>query len=110
MVKRLYIPLPEGEARKQIICNLLQDQRYSLSEEDFEKLTQRSEGMAGLRIKPSSFELDENLEYSHDIFYTNPSLPGYSGSDMSNLCREAALGPIRSISGNIQAITPDQVL
>ena len=28
---------------------------------------------------------------------------------MSNLCREAALGPIRSISGNIQAITPDQV-
>ncbi|CAB3979824.1 fidgetin 1 [Paramuricea clavata] len=77
MVKRLYIPLPEGEARKQIIRNLLKDQHYSLSEEDFEQLMQRSEG--------------------------------YSGSDMSNLCREAALGPIRSISGNIQAITPDQV-
>lgn len=77
LVKRLYIPLPEGEARRQIITNLLKDQRYSLSEEDFGKLVERSEG--------------------------------YSGSDMSNLCREAALGPIRSISGDIQAITPDQV-
>lgn len=46
MVKRLYIPLPEGEARKQIIRNLLKDQHYSLSEEDFEQLMQRSEGMA----------------------------------------------------------------
>ncbi|XP_046850421.1 fidgetin-like protein 1 [Xenia sp. Carnegie-2017] len=77
LVKRLYIPLPEGEARKQIICNLLEDQHYSLSDEDFQQIVTRSEG--------------------------------YSGSDMSNLCREAALGPIRSISGNIQAITSDQV-
>ena len=44
MVKRLYIPLPEGEARKQIICNLLKDQHYSLTEQDFEKLIQKSQG------------------------------------------------------------------
>ncbi|XP_059167136.1 fidgetin-like protein 1 isoform X2 [Physella acuta] len=35
---------------------------------------------------------------------------GYSGADMTNLCREAALGPIRSIPiEEMETITPDQV-
>lgn len=35
---------------------------------------------------------------------------GYSGADMTNLCREAALGPIRSIPfDKMETITPDQV-
>ena len=34
---------------------------------------------------------------------------GYSGSDMVNLCREAALGPIRDAAHNIQHISPDEV-
>ncbi|XP_067673584.1 fidgetin-like protein 1 isoform X2 [Haliotis asinina] len=35
---------------------------------------------------------------------------GYSGADMANLCREAALGPVRSIPfDQIETITPDQV-
>ena len=37
-------------------------------------------------------------------------LPGYSGADMANLCREAALGPIRSVPfDQIEHITADQV-
>ncbi|XP_065071339.1 fidgetin-like protein 1 [Rhopilema esculentum] len=78
LVKRLYIPLPEDEARKQIVRNLMTEQNCSLMDEDYSKIV--------------------------------ASTQGYSGADMANLCREAALGPIRSIGmKDIRFITPDEV-
>lgn len=77
-VKRLYIPLPETEARSQIIYNLMAQQAHQLSPEQVLKICQ--------------------------------STQGYSGADMANLCREAALGPIRCMSlDDIENITADQV-
>lgn len=44
LVKRLYIPLPDSVARKEIVLNLLKDQKYSLSEEDTANLCEASKG------------------------------------------------------------------
>ncbi|XP_012218062.1 fidgetin-like protein 1 [Linepithema humile] len=65
LVKRLYVPLPELEARKQIINNLLTTVQHNLNQEDVARIAEKSEG--------------------------------YSGADMTNLCKEASMEPIRSI-------------
>lgn len=78
LVKRLYIPLPEASARKQIVINLMSKEPCCLREEEIELVVQQSEG--------------------------------FSGADMTQLCREASLGPIRSLQiADIATVTPDQV-
>lgn len=76
--KRLYIPLPAGAARRQIVVNLMSREKSHLREEELESVVAGTEG--------------------------------YSGADMTQLCREAALGPIRCIQlSDIATITADQV-
>lgn len=75
-VKRLYIPLPSAAARKELVSNLLSNQKNNLSEDDLEVIASKTRG--------------------------------YSGSDMKNLCKEAALGPIRSCV-SIMSVTVDEV-
>lgn len=65
LVKRLYVPLPELEARAQIVRNLLKSERHDLT--------------------------------SDDVYEIAKLADGYSGADMTNLCKEASMGPIRSI-------------
>ncbi|NWI26714.1 FIGL1 protein, partial [Sula dactylatra] len=78
LVKRLYIPLPEASARKQIVTRLMSREHCSLSEEEMEVIVKKSNG--------------------------------FSGADMAQLCREASLGPIRSLQAtDIATITPEQV-
>ena len=79
LVKRLYIPLPEGEARRRIINNLLAKERNSLTPTDVDEVVDKTEG--------------------------------YSGADMANLCKEAAMGPIRSLDFNaIDTMEASQVV
>ncbi|KFU85706.1 Fidgetin-like 1 [Chaetura pelagica] len=78
LVKRLYIPLPEASARKQIVTRLMSKEHCSLNEEEIALIVKKSNG--------------------------------FSGADMTQLCREASLGPIRSLqSMDIATILPDQV-
>lgn len=65
LVKRLYVPLPELEARVQIVKNLLGSQSHQMGDFEYEKIAELTDG--------------------------------YSGADMANLCKEAAMGPIRSL-------------
>lgn len=46
-MKRIYIPLPDAEARKSIICNLLTAHAHSLCEEDFDKIIKACDGYSG---------------------------------------------------------------
>ncbi|ETE59500.1 Fidgetin-like protein 1, partial [Ophiophagus hannah] len=78
LVKRLYIPLPEASARKQIVSRLMSKEHYSLTEEEIDFIVKKSDG--------------------------------FSGADMTQLCREASLGPIRSLQSlDITTIRPEQV-
>ncbi|XP_030603702.1 fidgetin-like protein 1 isoform X2 [Archocentrus centrarchus] len=78
LAKRLYIPLPEAAARRQIVTNLMAQEKNQLGEHELESVVTATEG--------------------------------FSGADMTQLCREAALGPIRSIQlSDIATITADQV-
>ncbi|KAK8761869.1 hypothetical protein V5799_026866 [Amblyomma americanum] len=78
LAKRLYIPLPERAARRQMVCRLLAQVEHSLNEDDIDRVASLTQG--------------------------------YSGADMALLCKEAALGPIRSLSfETLQHIEAQQV-
>ena len=48
LVTDLYIPLPELEARRRIITNLLGKKRHELTEDQVEDVTRLTEGYFGL--------------------------------------------------------------
>lgn len=60
--KRVYIPLPEKEGRRQLF-----------------------------EINLKGISLDENIDFETLVQMTE----GYSGADVSNVCREAAMMPLR---------------
>jgi SpoVK/Ycf46/Vps4 family AAA+-type ATPase len=70
MPKRIYVPLPDPEARRSLITHLIHKQGPA-AEGQFKKK-----------------DLDQLVKLTE----------GYSGSDLSAVCHEAALGPIRDIT------------
>ncbi|XP_037974157.2 fidgetin-like protein 1 [Plutella xylostella] len=51
LVKRLYIPLPEADARKQIIANLLRNENNDLTEQQIEHIAQLTQGYSGADMR-----------------------------------------------------------
>jgi spastin len=81
MVKRIYVPLPEAESRASLIRHLLSKQ-----------------GPAGQHMSASQLNAIVSMT------------EGYSGSDLSAVCQEAALGPIREIAiDRLKTVKADEV-
>ncbi|ELP88498.1 hypothetical protein EIN_344380 [Entamoeba invadens IP1] len=68
LVKRLYIPLPDLEARNVLVKTLLKKVNNKMTDEEISKIGNLTDG--------------------------------YSGSDMKELVRDAAFGPIRELNSN----------
>jgi len=79
--KRLYIPLPDKEARKVFITNLIE-----------------KEIKEGIMIDMSEADIDEIVDLTQ----------GYSGADLKSLSTEASFVPIRSVD-DISTIAADQI-
>ncbi|KAK6453905.1 member of the AAA ATPase family of protein [Scheffersomyces xylosifermentans] len=76
-VRRQYIPLPEGEARKAQIRKLLKYQNNTLSDEDYDELMGLTEG--------------------------------FSGSDITALAKDSAMGPLRSLGDKLLSTPTDEI-
>lgn len=51
LVKRLYIPLPELEARVQILRNLLRSERTEITDDDLQRVGEMTDGFSGADMK-----------------------------------------------------------
>lgn len=79
MEKRLYIPLPDESSRRELVHNLM------------------SKGNFVHQIQ------DEDLNEIARL------TEGYSGADLKGLCREAAMGPLRSAKSMLSNIAVDDI-
>ncbi|KAL6569414.1 hypothetical protein OROMI_013928 [Orobanche minor] len=82
LVKRIYIPLPDRNARRLLLKHKLKGNAFSLPDMDLERLVAETDGFFRKR---------------------------YSGSDLQALCEEAAMMPIRELGSNILTIQANQV-
>jgi SpoVK/Ycf46/Vps4 family AAA+-type ATPase len=92
-VRRQYIPLPEGETRATQLRTLLGHQKHSLDEADIQKLVQLTDSTFFL------FRFDRLLNL----------MIGFSGSDITALAKDAAMGPLRSLGEALLHMSMDQI-
>lgn len=94
-VRRQYIPLPEDFVRKQQVKTLLSHQKHELSDRDLDRLVTLTDG-----------------KYRHSLRcseHTSNDVPGFSGSDITALAKDAAMGPLRSLGESLLTMTMDEI-
>lgn len=94
-VRRQYIPLPEPQTRETQLRTLLRQQNHSLSDTDIEKLVQETDGKLCLCY------FSGRLINSYSI--------GFSGSDITSLAKDAAMGPLRSLGEALLYMAKEEI-
>ena len=95
-VRRQYIPLPEAHVRGEQLRTLLGHQKHSLSKKDIEVLVELTDSMFFLSML---------------VLLNVPLIPssGFSGSDITALAKDAAMGPLRSLGEALLYMSTDEI-
>jgi SpoVK/Ycf46/Vps4 family AAA+-type ATPase len=94
-VRRQYIPLPEGETRAVQLRNLLGHQKHNLDEVDIQRLVILTDGES----------LINSLLQMNNLLTSK----GFSGSDITALAKDAAMGPLRSLGEKLLQMSMDEI-
>ena len=101
-VRRQYIPLPEAKVRGTQLRTLLGHQKHNLNEQDIQVLVELTDGM----LLHFPFY---NSDYVLEPHVLTPSFTGFSGSDITALAKDAAMGPLRSLGEALLHMSMDEI-
>lgn len=116
LVKRIYIPLPDNDARSGLIKHLVRKHLNGTSQQPQQAAPSSSSMFSSiLGSRSSSSNISANADAVHGFSETDIRkmvliTEGYSGSDLSAVCHEAAMGPIRELGfAALKTIKPEDV-
>ena len=101
-VRRQYIPLPEALVRGEQLRTLLGHQKHSLNRKDIQVLVELTDGMLLLPFNSVG-------TYLPGIDLLILKLSGFSGSDITALAKDAAMGPLRSLGEALLYMSMDEI-
>ena len=93
-VRRQYIPLPESHVRESQLRTLLSHQKHNLKKQDIQVLVELTDG-------------NSLNNYRRNV--TDHGFVGYSGSDITALAKDAAMGPLRSLGEALLYMSMDEI-
>ena len=98
-VRRQYIPLPEAPVRGEQLRTLLGHQKHNLNRKDIAVLVELTDGMSVFLFVAALLKLRLILFI----------MTGFSGSDITALAKDAAMGPLRSLGEALLYMSTDEI-